>query len=129
MGSSLSFWGEDLFCALWLSVHEPMTAVRAITMTVSRSDITQLQQIPNVGPSIAANLRLIGITVPQDLVGRDPYRLYDELCRTTGTRHDPCVIDVFTLWLTCWDHRHWCRGVSRFYRTSGDLVLRELQGP
>ena len=64
-------------------------------MTVSRTDITQLQQIPNVGPSIAANLRLIAITVPQDLVGRDPYRLYDELCRTTGTRHDPCVIDVF----------------------------------
>ena len=95
MGSSLSFWGEDLFRTLWLSVHEPMTAVRAITMTVSRTDITQLQQIPNVGPSIAANLRRIGITVPQDLVGRDPYRLYDELCRTTGTRHDPCVIDVF----------------------------------
>jgi hypothetical protein len=55
-----------------------MTAVRAITMTVSRTDITQLQQIPNVGPSIAANLRLIGITVPQDLVGRDPYVLYED---------------------------------------------------
>ena len=64
-------------------------------MTASRSDITQLQQIPNVGPSIAADLRRIGITVPHDLVGRDPYVLYEDLCRTTGTRHDPCVIDVF----------------------------------
>jgi hypothetical protein len=64
-------------------------------MTAPRTDITQLQQIPNVGPSIAANLRRIGITVPQDLVGKDPYVLYEDLCRTTGTRHDPCVIDVF----------------------------------
>jgi hypothetical protein len=95
MGSSLSFWGEDLFRTLWLSVHEAMTTVRAITMSVSRTDITQLQQIPNVGPSIAANLRLIGVTGPQDLLGKDPYVLYEQLCRTTGTRHDPCVIDVF----------------------------------
>ena len=34
-----------------------------------------------------------------------------------------------TLWLTCWNHRHWCRGVGRFHRTPGDLVLRKLQGP
>jgi len=64
-------------------------------MIHSRSDITELQQIPNVGPSIAANLGRIGITVPQDLLGQDPYVLYDDLCRATQTRHDPCVIDVF----------------------------------
>ena len=95
MGSSLFFWGEDLFRTLWLSVHESMKTVRAITMTVSRTDITRLQQIPNVGPSIAANLWLIGITSPQDLLGKVPYALYEDLCRTTGTRHDPCVMDVF----------------------------------
>ena len=63
--------------------------------TVSRADITDLQQIPNVGPSIAANLRLIGVSSPQDLLGKDPYTMYDDLCDTTGVRHDPCVIDVF----------------------------------
>ena len=63
--------------------------------TVSRGDITELRQIPNIGPSIAANLRLIGVTSPQDLLGKDPYKMYDDLCDTTGTRHDPCVIDVF----------------------------------
>ena len=63
--------------------------------TVNRADITDLQQIPNVGPSIAANLRLIGVSSPQDLLGRDPYTMYDDLCDTTGVRHDPCVIDVF----------------------------------
>ena len=63
--------------------------------TVSRDDITDLQNIPNVGPSIAANLRLIGVSSPQDLLGKDPYTMYDDLCHNTGVRHDPCVIDVF----------------------------------
>jgi hypothetical protein len=62
---------------------------------VSRDEITDLQQIPNVGPAIASDLRLIGIESPQDLLGRDPYKMYDDLCDTTGDRHDPCVIDVF----------------------------------
>lgn len=28
-------------------------------------------------------------------MGRDPYLMYEELCRKTGQRHDPCVIDAF----------------------------------
>lgn len=63
--------------------------------TVSRAELTDLEEIPNVGPSIAADLRLIGVSSPQDLLGKDPYKMYDELCRNTGIRHDPCVIDVF----------------------------------
>ena len=60
-----------------------------------RTEITYLQQIPNVGPSIAANMQLIGVSSPQDLLLRDPYEMYDALCEATGVRHDPCVIDVF----------------------------------
>ena len=63
--------------------------------TANRADITDLEDIPNVGPSIAANLRLIDISSPQDLVGKDPYKMYDDLRHATGDRHDPCVIDVF----------------------------------
>ena len=63
--------------------------------TISRDDMTRLQQIPNIGPSIAEDLRLIGISSPRDLLGKDPYAMYDELCRTTGVRQDPCVLDVF----------------------------------
>jgi hypothetical protein len=63
--------------------------------SISRTEITDLQQIPNVGPSIAANLRLIGVSSPEDLLGKDPYTMYDNLCHTTGVRHDPCVVDVF----------------------------------
>jgi len=49
----------------------------------------------NVGASIAADLRSIGIRVPSDLSGKDPYVLYDRLCRKTGVRQDPCVLDTF----------------------------------
>jgi hypothetical protein len=63
--------------------------------TVNRAEITDLQQIPNIGPSIAANLRQLGISSPHELPGKDPYAMYDKLCRITGVRHDPCLLDVF----------------------------------
>lgn len=62
---------------------------------INRADITDLEDIPNVGPSIAGNLRLIGVHSPKDLAGKDPYKMYDDLCDATGVRQDPCVIDVF----------------------------------
>ena len=55
----------------------------------------ELEQIPNIGPAVAADLRLIGVRKPRDLSGRDPFALYDALCRKTGVRHDPCVLDTF----------------------------------
>jgi hypothetical protein len=59
------------------------------------TELTHLEQIPNVGPAVAADLRLLGVTQPEDLQGRDPYAMYDELCRVTGQRHDPCLLDAF----------------------------------
>src|SRR5438876_413339 len=60
-----------------------------------RSTFTELEQLPNVGPAIAADLRLLGVARPADLTGRDPYQLYDDLCRATNQRQDPCVLDTF----------------------------------
>lgn len=60
-----------------------------------RTPVTQLEQLPNIGKAMAADLRFLGINMPCQLVGRDPLQLYDELCAKTGTRHDPCVLDVF----------------------------------
>jgi predicted GIY-YIG superfamily endonuclease len=57
--------------------------------------IAHLEDIPNIGPAIAADLRQLGITMPGDLPGRDPYAMYDDLCRLTGQRHDPCLLDTF----------------------------------
>src|SRR4051812_24138167 len=56
---------------------------------------TVLEAIPNVGPSIARDLRSIGIKQPKDLIGRNPYSLYRALCDETRCRQDPCVLDTF----------------------------------
>jgi hypothetical protein len=57
--------------------------------------LTELEQLPNVGPAVAQDLRLLGVARPQDLVGCDPYALYKELCRLTQQRHDPCLLNTF----------------------------------
>jgi hypothetical protein len=57
--------------------------------------VSELTDLPNIGKAIATDLRSIGIRHPQDLIGKDAYKLHDQLCRVTGTKHDPCVIDVF----------------------------------
>lgn len=62
---------------------------------VRREALQALTDLPNIGPSLAADLRLLGIDTPQDLIGQDPYRLYRRLCDITQTRQDPCVLDVF----------------------------------
>jgi hypothetical protein len=54
-----------------------------------------LEQLPNIGPALAAELRLLGISHPQDLLGQDGYLLYRRLCEVTRMRHDPCVLDTF----------------------------------
>jgi len=57
--------------------------------------IRNLQEIPGVGPRIAANLLKMGIRRPADLKGKDPSKLYDKLGRLEGARQDPCVLYVF----------------------------------
>ena len=57
--------------------------------------LKRLEDVPNVGKAIAADLRYLGIEAPSDLQGKDPYELYDTLCARTGVRHDPCLLDTF----------------------------------
>lgn len=59
------------------------------------AECTQLEQLPNIGPAIAADLRLIGVLHPHELAQKDALALYHALCKTTGQRHDPCVLDTF----------------------------------
>jgi hypothetical protein len=58
-------------------------------------DLERLEDLPNVGPAVASKLRRIDIEAPSDLVGRDPYAMFEELNARTGARHDPCLLDVF----------------------------------
>jgi hypothetical protein len=59
-----------------------------------RKQILGLRQIINVGPSIADDLIQIGIDSPQQLTGRDPVQLYQQICENSGVFNDPCVLDV-----------------------------------
>jgi len=61
----------------------------------SASECQALEQLPNIGPSLAADLRLLGIQHPQELAHRDAFVLYQALCAKTGQRQDPCVLDTF----------------------------------
>ncbi len=60
-----------------------------------RAGVLRLEDIPNIGQSIAGDFRRLGILSPDDLPGRDPYALYDEINRLTGKRQDPCLLDTF----------------------------------
>jgi hypothetical protein len=64
-------------------------------MAMKRIGHDKLESIPNVGPVIAAKLRLLGFNSPADLAGQDPYAMYRSLSELTGQRHDPCLLDVF----------------------------------
>jgi len=57
--------------------------------------VVRLQEIPNVGPKMAAVLIKLGVTSLEDAAGRDSDEMYHELCAIDAERHDPCVRDIF----------------------------------
>lgn len=61
---------------------------------VARKANVRLEDLPNIGPRMAADLRRIGILIPSDLRSKDPLKLYFEICQKTGMRQDPCVLDT-----------------------------------
>jgi len=69
-----------------------MTATRT---RPRRTTPDPLQSLPAVGPSIAADLRGLGVRSVADLARRDPERLYTRLNVLTGVRQDPCVLYTF----------------------------------
>ena len=73
-----------------------MSATRIKAPKAARAeDCVVLEDLPNIGPSIAADLRRIGIHTPRELKGRDAFVLYQKLNAATGARNDPCVLDTF----------------------------------
>lgn len=63
--------------------------------TTPKAVADQLQTIPGIGPSLAQDLRDLGIRRVADLKRRDPERLYTRLNRLRGARQDPCVLYAF----------------------------------
>ncbi len=54
-----------------------------------------LQTIPGVGKSLAADLRNLGIHHVRDLKRKDPEAMYEQLMSNAGRHIDRCVLYVF----------------------------------
>ncbi len=55
----------------------------------------KLRDLAGIGKSIEANLHSLGVTSVAILASKEGEELYDQLCRKTRTRQDPCVLDTF----------------------------------
>ncbi len=73
----------------------PRNAAPGVAKATHIAQAARFEDLPNVGPATALDLRRLGLAQPADLAGRDPWQLYRQLEGLTGTRQDPCVLDVF----------------------------------
>jgi hypothetical protein len=64
--------------------------------TLKQKETLQLRDLYSVGPATVRDLKLLGITRVEQLVGQDAGKLYDRLCRLSGKHCDPCVMDVLS---------------------------------
>jgi predicted flap endonuclease-1-like 5' DNA nuclease len=64
-------------------------------MSTQHSKKDELQTLPGIGPSLAGDLRALGVRRVADLKWRDPERLYTRLNRLRRQRQDPCVLYAF----------------------------------
>lgn len=60
-----------------------------------RDQADEPRRIPGAGPSLARDVRLLGIEKIADLAGRDPEELYRRLEERVGHHVDRCVLQVF----------------------------------
>jgi hypothetical protein len=56
----------------------------------------KLGQLVSIGPAMLRDFEMLGIHSVAQLARRNPQRMYQDLCRITGTRQDPCVLDTFS---------------------------------
>jgi hypothetical protein len=63
--------------------------------TRSRDAARTLADLDGIGPAMLEDFRRLKVTSVTALARQDPTALYDRLCRLTGVRQDPCVLDTF----------------------------------
>jgi len=55
----------------------------------------RLEDLVSVGPAMVRDFKLLGIHSVAQLARRNPEKLYEKLCETTGKAQDICCLDVF----------------------------------
>lgn len=72
-------------------------ALRPAARKVSRARRapSPLEVIPGVGVATVEDLNRLGIFEVEQLKDRDPQRMYDDISRLDGVKHDRCVLYVF----------------------------------
>lgn len=58
-------------------------------------DVKKFLDIPNIGPAMARDFHSLGLKTPEDLKKKDPFKLYQSMCRLSGVRQNPCVLDTY----------------------------------
>ncbi|TDW21186.1 helix-hairpin-helix domain-containing protein [Kribbella kalugense] len=61
---------------------------------MSKNDPTDLTSLMNVGAAVAGYLGRADITHVDQLVGRDPFEIYETICERDAVLHDPCLLDT-----------------------------------
>lgn len=59
------------------------------------AEVKKFTDIPNVGKAMERDFLLLGLKSPANLKNQDPYKLYQKMCRVSGVRQDPCVLDTY----------------------------------
>ena len=98
---------------------------------VVRARVRRFTDLPNIGPALARDFELLGYTEPAQLAGADPLELYHALCVATGSRQDPCVLDVFisvTHFLSGGEPAPWWHYTEQRKRQFGPLAFDPQQG-
>lgn len=59
------------------------------------AEVMKFTDIPNIGPAMARDFAHLGLKSPHELAKNDPFALYKKMCRVSGARQDPCVLDTY----------------------------------
>lgn len=70
-------------------------AMKALQVKERQSVARQFRDLVSVGPAIVRDFEMMGIRNVAQLAKQNPKKMYEKLCKLTGQRQDPCVLDVF----------------------------------
>ena len=59
--------------------------------------VRKLRKVPGMSEKAAEGLYVLGIRKPEDLKGKDPVAMYEELRNKPGNYCEPCMLNQFKI--------------------------------